>query len=262
MKKGCIIAAAIGLVFLAIIGAIVFFALSMTSGVADAGKTFLSQIGSGKITEAYESASATLKSKQTAAEFEETVKKIGLTDYASASWSNRQMENDRGQLDGSVTTRSGGKIPLHLDLIKEGGAWKIYSYDALQAGTSVEKPAEKSGKAVPSDDQAKIIALKTLLAFNQAVKEKSFVAFQELGSSGFREQFSPEKLLAAFKGFIDQDVDISSIQQVQPVFDPAPAIDSNSVLLLKGLYPRVFGMRNEVGSIALSEEGNMIITGL
>jgi hypothetical protein len=41
MKKGCIIAAAVGLVFLALVGAVVLFAFTNTSGVADAGHTIV-----------------------------------------------------------------------------------------------------------------------------------------------------------------------------------------------------------------------------
>ena len=81
------------------------------------------------------------------------------------------------------------------------------------------------------------MALQSLLAFNKAVKEKSFVAFQEQGSSAFRQQVSAEKLLEAFKGFVDQQIDISSIEKAQPVFDTPPAIDSDGVLILKGSYP-------------------------
>jgi hypothetical protein len=233
MKKGCLIAAAVGLAGLIFLGVVIYFGFALTSGVADAGKTFLSQIGSGNIKEAYESASATLKSQQTEEEFEESVKKLGLTDYASASWSNRQMENDRGQLEGSVTTRSGGVIPLRMELIKESGKWKVFALSAPQAGVA----AEQSAKAVPSDEKLKAMALESLLAFNKAVQDKSFAAFQEQGSSAFREQLSPEKLLAAFKGFVDQGIDISSIEKVQPVFDTPPAIDAHGVLILKGSYP-------------------------
>ncbi|MEO6971646.1 MAG: hypothetical protein ABI217_12220 [Chthoniobacterales bacterium] len=49
---------------------------------------------------------------------------LGLTDYASVFWSNREIKNDRAHLEGSVTTRAGGTIPLTMELVKENGAWK------------------------------------------------------------------------------------------------------------------------------------------
>jgi hypothetical protein len=234
MKKGCLIAVAvafaIGLIF---VGVVIFFGFALTSGVTDAGQAFVTQIGSGKTKEAYDSASETLKSLQTPQEFEESVKKLGLTDYASVSWGNRQMENDRGQLDGTVITHSGGKIPLHVELIKESGKWKVVSLNPPEAGVG----AEQTGKTVPSAEKLNAMALESLLAFNKAVKEKSFVAFQEQGSRAFRQQLSPEKLLQAFKVFVDQGIDISSIVDMQPVFDNPPAINSDGVLILKGSYP-------------------------
>jgi len=230
MKKGCLIA--VGVV-VALIAVALFFAFGLTSGVVKAGNAFLAQIGAGQIKEAYESTSATLQSQQTAEEFEESVKKLGLTDYASASWSSRQMENGRGHLEGSITTRSGGQIPLKMELVKESDAWKVFSLNAPQSGVAAEQPAQ----AVPSDDQLKAMALESLLAFNKAVKEKSFVAFDEQCASPFRKQLGPEKLLESFKPFVDQEIDISPIEKVEPVFENPPAIDSDDVLHLKGSYP-------------------------
>ena len=146
MKKGCLIAVAVGLAFIAIV---LFFVFALTSGAVTAGNTFLSQIGSGKIADAYESASETLKSQQTVGDFEESIKKLGLADYASASWNDRQTENGRGRLGGTVTTRSGGTIPLQMELVKEAGKWKVFKLSAPEAGVVVEP----SGKSVPPEEK-------------------------------------------------------------------------------------------------------------
>jgi hypothetical protein len=241
MKKGCLIAAGVGL---ALVAGIIFFAFTLTHGAVDAGNAFLSQIGSGKIHEAYERASTILQSQQTAGEFEENVKKLRLTDCLSASWSNRRMDNDLGQLEGSMIMRFGGKIPIHMELIKESGKWKVYSVSVPQAGVIVQNPT----KSIPSDHKLKAMTLETLLAFNRAVKEKSFVAFQKQASSDFREEIGPEKLLESFKEFIDHETDISPIEKVQPIFEDPPVIDSKGILVLKGYYPTkpkqvVFGLK-------------------
>ena len=136
MKKGCLIA--IGAAFLLIV-IIILLAFGLTRGAVKAGDQFLGLIGSGKIAAAYESASATLKSEESVASFEQNVKKLGLTDFASASWSSRETKNDRARLEGSVTTRSGGKIPLTMELVKESGTWKVIYLSAPQAGVSVEQ---------------------------------------------------------------------------------------------------------------------------
>ena len=92
--------------------------------------------------------------------------------------------------------------------------------------------------SVPKDKELKALALDSLLAFNKAVQEKTFAHFyEERLSPIFRKQFPIEKFTAAFQMFIDKGYDISNIAKSEPVFDTAPAIDSDGVLVLKGHYP-------------------------
>src|SRR5207302_712064 len=231
MKKGCLIA--IGAAFLLIV-IIILLAFGLTRGAVKAGDQFLGLIGSGKVAAAYESASATLKSEQSVASFEQNVKRLGLTDFASASWSSRETKNDRAHLEGSVTTRSGGKIPLTMELVKESGAWKVIYLSAPQAGVSVEQ----GGKQLPSDEKSKALALDSLLAFNKAVQDKSFVGFhQQIISRRWQEQITPDKLKEVFNQFIETHLDISPIKEVQPILSAAPEINSDGILVLEGYYP-------------------------
>jgi hypothetical protein len=93
-------------------------------------------------------------------------------------------------------------------------------------------------QTLPSEREQKALVLKTLLAFNQAVQEKSFADFRrEQLSPRFREQFSLEKFTAVFQAFIDGEYDISGIAQAEAIFDVTPEIDDDGVLLLEGHYP-------------------------
>ena len=230
MKKGCLIALGIGLALILVILLVVF---GMTRGAVKAGNDFLGLLGSGKIAQAYEEASPTLKSQQTEAVFERGVRQLGLTDFASASWSNREVKNDRGHLEGSITTKSGGKIPLQMELIKEAGKWKVYGVTAPQSGVA----AEPGGKQMPADEKLKAMTRESLLAFNQAVKEKSFVNFHKQISTIWQQQITPEKFMESFKPFVDKGVDLSPVKKVDPIFDDPPAIDSQGILTLKGYFP-------------------------
>jgi hypothetical protein len=230
MKKGCLIAVGICLGLVVII---ILLAFGLTRGAVKAGDEFLEQIGSGKIAAAYESASPTLKSQQTAKSFEQAVKDLGLTDFASASWSSRETKNDRARLEGSVKTRSGGKIPLTMELVKESGMWKVIYLSAPQAGVSVEQ----GGKQLPSDEKSKALALDSLLAFNKAVQDKSFVGFHQQISRRWQEQITPDKLKEVFNQFIEKQIDISRIKEVEPILNAAPQINSDGLLVLEGYYP-------------------------
>ena len=231
MKKGCLIAIGAALALIVII---ILLAFGLTRGAVKAGNEFLGLIGSGKIAAAYETASPTLKSQQSVGSFEQAVKNLGLTDFASASWSSRETKNDRAHLEGSVTTRSGGKIPLTLELVKESGTWKVIYLSAPQAGVSVEQ----GGKQLPPDEKSKALALDSLLAFNKAVQDKSFVGFhQQIISRRWQEQITPDKLKEVFNQFIETHLDISPIKEVQPILSAAPEINSDGILVLEGYYP-------------------------
>jgi hypothetical protein len=230
MKKGCLIAiaGALGLIVI-----IVLLAFGLTRGAVKSGEDFLAAIGSGKVSAAYESASATLKSQQTLESFTKSVKDLGLTDYASASWSNRETKNDRAHLEGSVKTRAGGTIPLNMELVKESGTWKVIYLSAPQSGVAVEP----SGKQLPNDEKSKALVLDSLLDFNKAIQDKNFDGFHTRISRAWQEQISSEKLKEVFQQFIDKNLDISSIKSVDPVLTDPPEINSNGLLVLKGYYP-------------------------
>jgi hypothetical protein len=230
MKKGCLIAIASALLLIVII---ILLAFGLTRGAVKAADEFLGLIGSGKIAAAYDSASSILKSQQRVGSFEQAVKNLGLTDFASSSWSSRETKNDRARLEGSVKTRSGGKIPLTMELVKESGTWKVIYISAAEAGVSTEQ----RGKQLPSDEKSKALALDSLLAFNKAVQDKSFAGFHQQISRRWQDQITPDKLKEVFNQFIQMHLDISSIKGVEPVLSAAPEINSDGILVLEGYYP-------------------------
>jgi hypothetical protein len=91
---------------------------------------------------------------------------------------------------------------------------------------------------MPGAKELKALAFDSLFAFNQAVQKKDFTQFhQQRLAAEFRKQFPVEKFAAAFQVFVDKGYDISNIAKAEPVFDPAPAFDSDGFLVLKGHYP-------------------------
>lgn len=55
--------------------------------------------------------------------------------------------NNRGELAGTLTTETGGAIPIEMDLIKEGDHWKIVFMDVGSAGV---EGAVSTATATPS----------------------------------------------------------------------------------------------------------------
>jgi len=230
MKKGCLIAIVSVVAIIAVIIALVF---GMTSGVVKASDEFLALLGSGKIPEAYQSTSPSLRAQQTQEAFEKTVKDLGLTDFASASWSSRGFTNDQGHVEGTVTTKTRGSIPLRMDLMKESGTWRVYSLSAPRAGAAVEN----RGRTLPSDTELKALVLDSLMTFNKGIQAKSFVEFHKGISIVWQKQITAEQLAEAFRSFVEKELNLAPIQGLTPAFDTPPSVNSDGVLILAGAYP-------------------------
>jgi len=243
MKKGCIIAAIIGFVGLLVfagVGFLIYRGVSgLTAPMTAEGEKFLTELGTGATEPAYMMTSAAFQQGQTEEEFARTVKSFGLDGFQSASWSSRKIENDRGTLDGTAHCKSGGSVPLTLEMIKEGGTWKVIAIRGPQTGASTG-PILQDDAAVPpapAAAEAAGMTLAALMAFNEGVEAKSFDKFHASISKLWQKQTTPAKLLEAFQSFIDKEIDLTGIKSLSPVFKSPPAVDSDGVLVLEGEYP-------------------------
>ena len=244
MKKGCMIAAGVGLVLLLILSAIIYFIFQLTAPITTAGEKFLNTLGTGATEAAYNMASASLRTGQSQEDFTRAVKAYGLNDYQSASWANRKITNDRGYLEGTATTKAGGAVPLTIEMINEGGTWKVLSIKGPQTGASTgpiiaDESATTTTASPPAPPAAEAgrMALVSMLAFNAAIQSQSFDTFYLGIAKLWQEQITAAKLLDIFQSFIDAKIDLAGINDVSPVFATAPAVNSDGVLLLDGYYP-------------------------
>lgn len=228
---GIVLAAVLGVVL--IVGGIIAMAFWATSGVTEAGDRFLSLLGQGKSQEAYrEHTTAALRQQDSEESFTQAVKRLGLTDWASSSWTARKVENSVGTLEGTVKTRSGGTIPLKMQLVKENGQWKVGL--CAPAGSGVASPPKPS---LPPVGELNKLATQSLLNFSQAAQAKDFGAFHATLAGPFQRTKTPEELLTIFRSFVDQGINLAGIAEMTPVFDPAPSINEDGLLRLQGRYP-------------------------
>ena len=131
---------------------------------------------------------------------------------------------------GSYPTKP-NKVIFKLKYLQEKSAWKLVGINV-----QVLPFVEKTGP-LPTDKEAKRLALDSLLAFNKALKAKNFDGFYQQIAKLWQAQTTPAKLKEIFQAFLDQDAHISGIADVEPVFDSKPALDSDGFLVLKGSYP-------------------------
>ena len=122
-------------------------------------------------------------------------------------------------------------VQFRLKYVSEKSQWRL-------VGIKVDvKPSSEPGGKVPSQREARALALESLLAFNRAVQAKNFTTFHKQIATVWQKQITPAQLRKAFAPFVEQGVDLGLIADLQPVFDPAPGFDEDEFLLLKGYYP-------------------------
>ena len=133
MKKGWLIGCSVaGVAVLLLCGGfvgLVYYGVTelvaLTKPVVDASDGFLGLLGQGKTAEAYASTASGFRAQMSEADFTAAVKKIGLDDYGSASWNSRNINNQEGSVEGTVTSKNGGTTPVAIRLVYEQGAWKV-----------------------------------------------------------------------------------------------------------------------------------------
>jgi hypothetical protein len=142
VKKGLLIGCGVATVLLAVcggaVGLFVYALITLTGEPVTAADRMLALVGVEKITEAYQSTAAAYQADHTEPQFFEQMKKSGLTGYQSSFWHNRQIKNNQATLEGTVTLRNGTTIPVTVELVKEGDAWKVLSVQVQQGGVIVE----------------------------------------------------------------------------------------------------------------------------
>ncbi len=109
---------------------IVMFVILATSGLTDVARAQLDAIRNHDYNKAYSYTSSQFQQVTTEEEFEKFVKaQPVMMDSKSASFYNREVENDRGMISGTIEGKDGEALPVVYYFIKEGGVWKILSIE-------------------------------------------------------------------------------------------------------------------------------------
>ncbi len=102
---------------------------------------------------------------------------------------------------------------------------------------SLVVPTAQAQNKLPTERGLEALVKSSLLSFNDANVTGNYTVFHAKLSKPFRQQFSPERLKETFKEFAEKDIDIDIIAAMKPTYDPAPSIDDNGKLILKGSFP-------------------------
>ena len=92
-------------------------------------------------------------------------------------------------------------------------------------------------ETIPGDEQLKQLTQDTMLDFALAIKANDFTIFYKNIAQLWQAQTTNEELANIFKPFSDQNIDLTHLQGVDPIFTPPPQLDENGWLILQGYYP-------------------------
>ena len=208
----------------------VFF---LTSGMADTVNAFFTEINSGNFEKAKGYLSEEFKKATSDDQLKQFLAASSLKDYASASWNSRSFSGAQGEISGTVTTKTGGTLPVKVNLVKENGEWKILYLQKVRAGLS-QDPGSIS---MPSSEIQVALVKDTMDRISTAINTKSFNDLHSWMSKVWQEQFTVDKLETIFEPFVNQSIDLKVLNNLQPNFTTQSLIDENGILRLSGNFP-------------------------
>lgn len=96
---------------------------------------------------------------------------------------------------------------------------------------------EDRKRTLPDSSESAQIALKTTLAFAEAVNAKDLSLFRFRTTTEFKEKFSHAQFEQAFSGFIEQNINLLPVAKLSPVFHTPPSMSEDGTLTLTGYFP-------------------------
>lgn len=241
--QGCLLAFAL---FVLAIGAFVGVVFYATSGITDTADEFFAAVGEGDYEAAHALTSQRLQQLESPQGLEVFVNNSGLTDVVETSWNNRSINNDTGELTGSVTTSTGGTIPMTILFVHENDEWRIDGFD-LQAGGLATSGAGAAGggssaaptpqtapepMVVPSKSDQEDLLFFTTAAFVNSLGDEDFSDWQ----AKFVDGVTLEELEAKFARFRPQESAIRRAIVAGPRWNEPTELKEDGQLVLTGTY--------------------------
>lgn len=240
MKKVLLILAVVAVLFVAMITAIVYGVMSITSVLPETVDSFFAEVKRGDMTKAREHLSTEFRNSTDEAALREFLTDSGLTRYKEGSWSTRSIKNGRGRLEGEVTTDDGATIPVEIHFVEEQDRWKIYSMRKSGAGAGDEPEAAEDSEGdvdtfVPDEAEVQALAKQSMHDFAISLNDKSMQHFAGTTAQLWQEQMTVEQLDEAFKSVIDANVDLTVLDPMTPVITTRTR-DEDGALLVEGRF--------------------------
>jgi len=204
----------------------------MTSGLASRADDFFTKVKSGEYPAAYEMLSDDFKATTTQEQLQQFLQANALTTFKESTWNNRSISGSRGELIGSITTESGGVVPVSIAFVKGGDEWKIYGISKPKSGIQ----EESSSKNLPAESEQIQLVKDTMHLFAQSVSEQSMATLYAEISNFWKKQFSQQQMTETFQAFYQFGNALMVVDQQTPILSEKAVLNDSGFLVLKGYY--------------------------
>ena len=212
------------------------FVFLSTADSADVADRYLTALGEGRVSDAYRLTSTKFREEQGPEAFADVIDIVSVSGHELVSWENRTIDhNGFNMYEGTLETESGRALPFLLEVVEEDGEWRVQTLTG--PGRHDVGPGAWF-RQVPKEETLKQIARETMLAFHEAVRDKDLLRFYDTMWTA-RTSISYWKFEAAFMDFLDDDVDLSGVQGVEPELVDPPKLDRTSegtLLVVNGRF--------------------------
>ena len=136
------------------------------------------------------------------------------------------------------------KLVYKVTYIWNNGKWELIgiNFDVNSTTNNANntnnqtKPKTNNNSNININKEYINLVKDTIHNFALSVKEKSMQRVYQDTAEIFKEQISLEKLNELFKSFIEKNIDLTPLDNLEPIFDKEPKVDSNGILEIKGHY--------------------------
>ncbi|MCW8857661.1 MAG: hypothetical protein OQJ95_09885 [Kangiella sp.] len=217
-----------GLIALGLV-AVFFFTTDMVTTADD----FFAAVKNQNMNKAYTYLSEDFKASTSKSDLQQYLNKNAISSFKEASWESRSINGGRGSLTGSISTESGGVVPITLNFVEAENGWKIYSI--LKPSSGIHE--ETISAQMPSEQEQISLVKKSIQVFAEDVNRKSMKKFHAYISNLWQRQVTVAKLDEAFGAFYNIGADMTVLANYSPQFSQKPSINEDGVLVIAGKYP-------------------------
>ena len=257
-RKRLILAGVIGLGVLILL---IFFLTRPEAPIKRAG-LFFALLGEDKTNEAYQFTSSTFQDRMNEEDFKTNIEEMGLRLFTSVTWAKPSISKDQAKLEGTITTKTGEKIPVQLTLVLVKRQWEIFNVSVTTPGIAVNTPGAPKTPAsatppasvtppasatpatppgtpavpIPGEEEMKSLVFDVLFNLQQAVNKNDFNPFYGYISQQWQKETTADGLRKKYQALIDKRFGRAILVGIPPVFEQDPYVGTDDSITLTGHY--------------------------